>query len=94
MPQGKIRILHSTAPYRPPAPQPGQRLLSHDGFKPPPAPENPDGYERLVLEIAQTEARLALMKDRLATLRARAKKKSNKMATVEKIKPQPVRQRG
>ena len=87
-------MLFSSAPYRVPAPRPDQRLLTHDSFVPTPAPENPDGYERLVSEIAQTEARLALMKDRLATLRARAKKKRNTMATVEKIKPQPVRQRG
>jgi hypothetical protein len=93
VPQGKVRILHSTAPYRVPAPRPGQKLLSHDGFVPTPAPEGPDGFEQLVLEIAQTEERLALMKDRLALLRARTKKKRNSMATLERIRPEPVKVR-
>ena len=93
MPQGKIRILHSTAPYRIPAPRPGQRLLTHDNFVPTPAPESPDGFEQLEIEIAQTEQRLMLMRERLALLRERAKKKRNTMATVSKIKPQPVKAR-
>jgi hypothetical protein len=96
MPQGFARLLISGAPYRAPAPLPyrDQRLrLTHADFPPtPPAPppSGPDGFQQLELEIKLAEEILALMKSRLVTLRARAKKQGNRMATVSKVKSAAV----
>jgi hypothetical protein len=93
MPQGKVRVLFSSAPHRPPAPRRDLKLLSHADFPPPPPPpppSGPDGFQQLELEIMLAEERLALMKSRLVTLRARAKKQGNRMARVSKVKSAAV----
>ena len=81
-------MIVSTAPYRAPPPQRGQKLITHDGFKPPPPPET-DGFEALQVEIRLTEQRLLLMRERLELLWAREKRKRKTMASVAKVKPMP-----
>ena len=73
MPQGAIRVLISGAP---PRPRGGQLLLTH-------GPRQSDGFEVLEMEIAETEMRLKLMRQRLAKLRARKRKPS--MAAISKL---------
>ena len=83
MPQGRVKILVSGAPYRPPK-RAAQLLLTHDDWRPP----ETDGYERFEAEIAMVEWRLGLMKDRLAKLRAR---KALKLVTISKVEAEPVK---
>lgn len=78
MPQGHIQILTSGAPPR--RPRPGQLLLTHGD-------RQPDGFEVLEMEIADTEMRLKLMRQRLAKLRSRAKKRRPSMAAISKLEP-------
>lgn len=76
----------SGAPYRPPGPRPGQRLIEHEGFVPTPKPESLDGYEALEREIAMAEEKLELMRGRLSLLRSRAQRRRRKTSvSIEKI---------
>lgn len=77
MPQGRCRILVSSAPYRPPK-RAAQLLLTDSSWQPRPT----DGLEALEQEIALVEFRLDLMKDRLAKLRAR---RALKLVTISKM---------
>ena len=80
-PQGRARILVSSAPYRPPSPR-VRPLLTHADF--PPRPPRPtDGLEVLEAEISMTEWRLNLDEERLVKLRAR---KAKGMVTISPIK--------
>ena len=90
-------MLYSGAPFRP-SRVAGQRLLAHDDFPPSSTPSpHPDGYMKLAWEIEEAEAHLQMMRERLETLRARARSKRNrsKMALIEKLPsvPQPVKVR-
>ena len=94
MPQGRARLIISGAPYRPAPPPAGQRLLSHRDFppEPPPKVDTGDGFEALQAEIERTEQLLWAMRERLETLRARAKKRKPTMASVSRVK-EPIKGR-
>ena len=86
MPQGRARFIYSGAPHRPSPPPVGQRLLTHDGYAPPPKIEIPDGLQALEAEIASTEERLALMRERLGTLKLRDLQRRPTMASVNRVR--------
>ena len=89
MPQGVCRVIYSGAPFRPSRVR-GRKLLTHPDFPPTPPPVD-DGFGQLEREIAAAEVKLEAMRDRLATLRQRVKRRRKPaMASIEIVKPTPV----